>query len=142
MDIDQGARPILMLLQKTSSDLSCHATVSLRDDAPFTPMAAQLPRRPASRVASISLGLLLFPLWLMGCGEGGAASSASSTTPSAPTANLLFKSNFWTGVALGAPYGFHTSGTTGGAWQDLTGTDSETGYTWPIKAIGSNYSKV
>lgn len=54
-----------------------------------------------SRLASISLGLLLVPFW---CGEGSAAESASAA-PAVPTAKLLFKSNFGPGVTLGEPSG-------------------------------------
>ena len=42
--------------------------------------------------------------------------------PIAHAANLLFKSNFGSGVSLSAPTAFYTNG----AWQYLTGTDSET----------------
>lgn len=87
------------------------------------------------------LGLALFPGMLLGCGAGGAAdptAASASKSTAAPTANLLFKSNFGSGVSLGAPYGFSSRG----AYQDLTGTDSETGYTWPVAALGANFSGV
>ena len=60
------------------------------------------------------------------------------TAPLAHTANLLFKSNFGAGVSLVAPTGFYTNG----AWQALSGTDKETGYSWPIKALGANFSGI
>lgn len=50
--------------------------------------------------------------------------------------SVIFKSNFASGVNLTAPYGFSTIG----AWQDFVGTDSETGYSWPIKALDANFS--
>jgi hypothetical protein len=53
-------------------------------------------------------------------------------------ASLLFKSNFGSGVSLGAPYNFSLKG----AWQNITGTDRETGYSWPIAALGANFSGV
>ncbi|MBX9917432.1 MAG: hypothetical protein K2Y07_09390 [Nitrosomonas sp.] len=58
--------------------------------------------------------------------------------PVAHAANLLFKSNFGAGVSLSAPTAFYTNG----AWQYLTGTDSETGYSWPVKALGSDFSGI
>lgn len=91
---------------------------------------------PASKVTSmkqfstnsmnkLSTRVLLFVLLLI-------------TTPLAHTANLLFKSNFGSGVSLAAPNGFYTNG----AWQGLSGTDKETGYSWPIKALGANFSGI
>jgi hypothetical protein len=59
-------------------------------------------------------------------------------TPSAYAANLLFKSNFGSGVSLSTPTGYYTNG----AWQYILGTDKETGYSWPITALGSNFSGV
>ena len=61
-----------------------------------------------------------------------------SLTPSVYAANLLFKSNFGPGVSLGAPTGYYTKG----AWQFILGTDRETGYSWPVAALGSNFSGV
>ena len=91
--------------------------------------------------------LLVAVCLLSGCGEGGtgnAAASASSqpASVSAPTANVLFKSNFDPGVSLGVPYAFATGGTTGYAWQDITGPDHETGYTWPPAIFGASFTKV
>jgi hypothetical protein len=51
--------------------------------------------------------------------------------PAAP--QLLFKSGFEGDVALGAPRLFGN-----GAWQDITGTDSETGFTWPPRIWGGS----
>ena len=59
-------------------------------------------------------------------------------TPLAHAADLLFKSNFGAGISLGTPYGFATKG----AYQDITGTDKETGYSWPVSALGANFSGV
>ncbi|MBV6448256.1 hypothetical protein [Nitrosomonas sp.] len=58
--------------------------------------------------------------------------------PTTFAANLLFKSNFGKGVVLNAPTAFSTNS----AWQPLTGTDSETGYSWPVAALGSDLSAV
>lgn len=60
--------------------------------------------------------------------------------PQVNAANLLFKSNFGPGVTVGAPTNFYPSGGGTGAFQHITGTDSSTGYTWPITAIGINFS--
>jgi len=60
--------------------------------------------------------------------EGGVAKSGA----------LIFKSNFGTGVTLSAPSKFFPTGT--GAWRDITGTDSETKFTWPPKLGGLNYT--
>ncbi|SDW36567.1 hypothetical protein, partial [Nitrosomonas oligotropha] len=60
------------------------------------------------------------------------------TASLAHTANLLFKSNFGAGVSLTSPTGYYTNG----AWQYLTGTDRETGYSWPVKALGANLSGI
>ncbi|MCC6140391.1 MAG: hypothetical protein IT389_07225 [Nitrospira sp.] len=90
-------------------------------------------------------GLVFSLLLLAGCGEGGSASSSASTPAAAsgPTANLLFKSNFGPGTSLHAPETFYsvaTGDSHGGAWQRLTGTDSETGYAWPVAALGADFS--
>ncbi len=58
--------------------------------------------------------------------------------PATYAANLLFKSNFGAGVVLNAPTAFSTYA----AWQPLTGTDQETGYSWPVEALGSDLSAV
>ncbi|PTQ75410.1 hypothetical protein C8R26_1242 [Nitrosomonas oligotropha] len=59
-------------------------------------------------------------------------------TPAAYSANLLFKSNFGPGVSLTPPTGFYANG----AWQYLSGTDKETGFSWPVKALGSDFSGI
>lgn len=56
------------------------------------------------------------------------------------SAKLLFKSNFGAGVSVDAPHGYYTNGH--GAWQSIIGTDSETGFTWPIKALGAQFSGI
>ena len=61
-------------------------------------------------------------------------------TASAHAANLLFKSNFGPGVSISDPTDYYPTGN--GAWQHITGTDRETGYTWPIKALGANFSGI
>lgn len=53
-------------------------------------------------------------------------------------AKILFRSNFGSGVAITAPYGFFPTGN--GAWQQITGTDKDTGHSWPINALGANFS--
>ncbi len=60
------------------------------------------------------------------------------TVSSNHAASLLFKSNFGPGVSLGAPYNFSLKG----AWQDIIGTDRETGHSWPVAALGANFSGV
>ncbi len=62
-----------------------------------------------------------------------------ASTP-ASAANLLFKSNFGSGVVLNPPTGFSaaTSGA-GNAWQSITGVDSETGYDWSKKPLGAYF---
>ncbi|MBE7526016.1 MAG: hypothetical protein HRU77_10750 [Gammaproteobacteria bacterium] len=62
----------------------------------------------------------------------------SFTTPAVYAANLLFRSNLGSGISLGSPYNFSTYG----AWQAINGTDKETGYTWPVSALGSDFSGV
>ena len=64
----------------------------------------------------------------------------SFASPVVLAANLLFRSNLGSGVSISAPTNFSPSGT--GAWQYITGTDKETGYTWPITAVGANFSGV
>jgi hypothetical protein len=58
--------------------------------------------------------------------------------PAAYAANLLFRSNLGSGISLGSLYNFSTNG----AWQAINGTDKETGYTWPVSALGSDFSGV
>lgn len=53
---------------------------------------------------------------------------------------LLFKSNFGPGVSIGAPQNFYPTGN--GAWQEIKGIDTGTGYSWPAKAFGSSFSGV
>lgn len=63
------------------------------------------------------------------------------STTTATTAKVLFKSNFGKGVTLSPLYSFYTSGK--GAWQDLKGTDSETGYSFPATGIpNQNFSGI
>lgn len=69
------------------------------------------------------------------------ASSIPTPSPASTTAKLLFKSNFGKGVTLSPLYSFYTSGK--GAWQDLKGTDSETGYSFPVTGIpNQNFSGI
>ncbi|MGZ0019035.1 hypothetical protein [Nitrosomonas sp. wSCUT-2] len=55
-------------------------------------------------------------------------------------AKMLFRSNFGSGVTLSAPYAFYTNGK--GAWQQFTGIDKETGYSWPLNVLGSRFSGI
>ena len=57
---------------------------------------------------------------------------------SAQAANILFKSNFGPGVTVEEPHGYYTNGK--GAWQLITGTDQETGFSWPITAFDATWS--
>ena len=74
--------------------------------------------------------LTLAALSACGGGEGAASDGVlhgnSGTTTSSGGARLLFSSGFEGSIALSAPslYG-------NGAWQDIVGTDSTTGSTWP-----------
>ncbi|PTQ69636.1 hypothetical protein C8R26_1342 [Nitrosomonas oligotropha] len=77
-------------------------------------------------------GVLLFVMMLL------IATLSFAVTPAAYAANLLFKSNFGTGVALTQPTNFYANG----AWQYLTGIDKETGHSWPIKAFGADFSGI
>ena len=61
-----------------------------------------------------------------------------SPTTTTTTATLLFKSNFGPGVSLSKPRSFSSNG----AWQDLVGTDKETGYSWPVAKLGATFSGV
>jgi len=61
-------------------------------------------------------------------GNVSALSAALSvTTPPPGSANLSFSSGFEGTTALLAPSGFYGNG----AWQDIVGTDSVTGFAWP-----------
>ncbi|MDE2389956.1 MAG: hypothetical protein KGN35_12920 [Betaproteobacteria bacterium] len=62
----------------------------------------------------------------------------SLLTVPAFAANLLFKSNFGSGVYLSTPTAYYTKG----AWQYILGTDKETGYSWPVTALGANFSGI
>ena len=62
----------------------------------------------------------------------------SFIVPSAHAANLLFRSNLGSGISLGPLYNFSTNG----AWQAINGTDKETGYTWPVSGLGSDFSGI
>ena len=87
------------------------------------------------RTSLSSSAIFLFTLWLVATFNGCIA-------PSVHAANLLFKSNFGSGVSLEPPTKFFASVRGTGAWQHITGTDKETGYTWPITAFGVKFSGV
>lgn len=58
------------------------------------------------------------------------------TATQAQAAKILFRSNFSSGVSISAPDDFYGHG----AWQQITGFDRDTGYSWPIKALGAYFS--
>ncbi|UJP05137.1 MAG: polysaccharide lyase [Nitrosomonas sp.] len=107
-----------------------------RIDRPRSLCSVHLALQPARRTDQRSLGsrntfgnkLLIATFCIV----------ATMSAPAIQAANLLFKSNYGAGVALSPVYGF----TTKYAWQDITGTDEETGYSWPIKAFGAKYSGI
>ena len=97
-------------------------------------------RRAAHPVIKIGSITVLPLLLLMAC---DACVAAAPNFIVAPMAKLLFKSNFGPGVSLSNPYGLYaTAKGGGGGWQNLTGTDRETGYTWPVAALSSDFSGV
>ena len=79
--------------------------------------------------------LILAALSACGGGEGAANDGVlhgnSGTTTSSGGARLLFSSGFEGSIALSAP-----SLDGNGAWQDIVGTDSMTGSTWPDNIWG------
>lgn len=90
----------------------------------------------AKKLSSI---LMFFVLLLIYAPNGISANETTTptTTPSR-TATLLFWSRFGDGVYLGPPRTFATKG----AWQDIMGTDKSTGFSWPVKALGADFSGV
>ena len=60
----------------------------------------------------------------------------TTTATHTQAAKIIFRSNFSSGVTLSAPYSFYPRG----AWQQFTGIDKDTGYSWPIRALGANFS--
>jgi hypothetical protein len=64
-------------------------------------------------------------------GNGGGTSAAGGATTTKP-ASLLFWSGFEDGVSLGAPRNCYSAG----CWQDLLGTDSTSGFSWPPRIGG------
>lgn len=96
-------------------------------------------RRPRARGAR---GIRPFPFCLLlGFGVFWSASGAPNpdeAPPPRPVAqvNLLFKSGFEGDVVFGRPV-MHGNG----AWQDISGTDSETGFEWPPKLFGGATSR-
>jgi hypothetical protein len=103
-------------------------------------------RRAAPSAIKIGSVTVLPLFLLMGCYAGNFTDRAAAAAPNsavAPTAKLLFKSNFGPEVSLGAPRNLYAPASGGGgAWQDLTGTDQETGSSWPIAALGAKFSGV
>lgn len=63
--------------------------------------------------------------------------SGLALAPPAPASTLLFKSGYEDSTTLSLPYGCWGP-TTGGCWQDITGTDSTTGFAWPPNVWGGS----
>jgi hypothetical protein len=62
----------------------------------------------------------------------GAPAHAEARAARAAPARLLFWSGFEDGVSVGAPRDCYSAG----CWQDLVGTDSVSGFSWPPKIAG------
>ena len=58
----------------------------------------------------------------------------ASTAPAPNPPSLIFRSGFESTVSVGAPRDCYASG----CWQDLLGTDSSTGFTWPPIIAGGS----
>jgi hypothetical protein len=101
----------------------------------LTDKVLQIKRSSADCINRPGVGMMLFMIFLF-------VSTIGFTTPAVHAAKLLFKSNFGSGVSLGMPTKFYSNGSGTGAWQSITGTDKETGYTWPITALGATFSGV
>lgn len=67
-----------------------------------------------------------------------ARDAGSTDAPAKTPPKLLFKSAFGPGVTLGAPEGVKDLG----GWQPLKGLDQETGFAWPVAALGATFSGV
>jgi hypothetical protein len=67
--------------------------------------------------------------------SGPMASGAGNRVRAAPQ-SLLFWSGFEGDVSVGAPYSCYTKG----CWQDLRGTDSMSGFSWPPRIKGGSAS--
>jgi len=92
----------------------------------FTAPQAAMPL--VLRFAATALAGIILPLMLL---YGWTLKAADAPVPSA-SANLLFSSGFEGSTALIAPSGFYGTG----AWQDLVGLDSVTGFAWPPNIWG------
>jgi len=62
-----------------------------------------------------------------------AAATAAGTSSSTPPSSLLFRSGYEGSTALGPITDCYSNG----CWQDIVGTDSTTGHTWPPKVSNS-----
>jgi hypothetical protein len=87
----------------------------------------RLSRRGTSGSTSIKIAFALAAIALSG------AVAALPPGEVAKPANLLFWSGFEGGVSVGAPHGCYANG----CYQDLLGTDSKTGFSWPPKLASS-----
>jgi len=78
----------------------------------------------------------LLPFALAAIVLSGAMSLSAQSASSGTTrpASLLFWSGFEDGVSVGAPYGCYAAG----CWQDLVGTDSASGFSWPPRIAGGD----
>ncbi len=75
----------------------------------------------------LQIGLLIVVMAFTSCGK----TDPLDLNPTAP--QLLFKSGFEEGISISAPQE---------NYQLIRGTDSESGFTWPIKILGSNFSGI
>ena len=75
--------------------------------------------------------------------DAPADAAADAPADAAPTANLIFASSFSPDVSIGAPRDLSAPPSGAGlAWQDLTGQDHDTDWTWPVEALGAIFSGV
>jgi hypothetical protein len=84
------------------------------------------------RLAAIALAGIILSLTL----HGWATRAANTPAPPA-SANLLFSSGFEGTTALLPPSGFYGTG----AWQDIVGVDSLTGFAWPPTIWGGGATR-
>jgi hypothetical protein len=81
------------------------------------------PKLPVALAAAVLMTML----------AGGPAHGEARAARAAP-ARLLFWSGFEDGVSVGAPRDCYSAG----CWQDLVGTDSVSGFSWPPKIAGGS----
>jgi len=88
----------------------------------------------------IGVFFLLLVLSFQNCSKNSNKFNSSSTTEEISNKNptILFKSSFGPGVSLDAVTKF----TDEGAWQEVIGTDKESGFTWPVDALDSTFTGI